>query len=127
MEIKKGLLYTKDHEWLKVEGEKAYIGITDFAQHSLGDIVFVDLPQEGDEFKKEEAFAVVESVKAASDVYMPVDSSIVEVNEEIMDDPALLNEDPYNNWLVLLEVLDKDQLEELLSPEDYEKLLSEEK
>lgn len=93
MKVLKDLYYTKDHEWLRVDGDEAYIGITDFAQDSLGDIVYVELPEVDDEFNKEEAFAAVESVKAASDVYMPVDGRIVEVNEALLDEPNLLNDD----------------------------------
>lgn len=126
MNILKDLLYTKDHEWVKVEGDKAYIGITDFAQHNLGDIVYVELPEVDDEFSKEESFAVIESVKAASDSYMPIDGKVLEINEEVIDEPSLLNEDPYKNWLICVEIKDSSQLDELLSPGDYEKLCDEE-
>lgn len=126
MKILKDLLYTNDHEWIKVEGDKAYIGITDFAQHNLGDIVYVELPDVDDEFSKEDSFAVIESVKAASDSYMPIDGTVLEVNEEVIDEPSLLNEDPYKNWLICIELKDQSQLDELLSPEDYEKLCDEE-
>ena len=126
MKVVKGLYYTKDHEWVKAEGEIALVGISDFAQHQLGDIVYVELPEVGDEFEKEEAFAAVESVKAASDVYLPVGGIVVEINEELMDDPALLNTDAFENWLVKIEVADKAELEELMNSEDYEKFLAEE-
>ncbi|WP_425447911.1 glycine cleavage system protein GcvH [Dethiothermospora halolimnae] len=126
MNIKKDLLYKQSHEWLKVEDNEAYIGISEYAQNSMGDIVFVDLPDEDDEFKAKEDFAVVESVKAASDLYMPVDGKILEVNEEVMDDPALINSSPYDSWLVKIEIQDKSQLDTLLSGEDYEKYLNEE-
>ena len=126
MKVLKDLYYTKDHEWLKVEGDEAYIGLTDFAQDSLGDIVYVELPEVDDEFSKEDAFAAVESVKAASDVFMPVDGKIVEVNEALLDEPNLLNEDPYENWIAKIEIADKSQLDELLTAEEYEKLLDEE-
>ena len=89
------LSYAKSHEWVKVEGNVALIGLTDFAQDALGDIVFVNLPEEGDEFEAGETFADVESVKAVSDVYCPISGTVVEVNEELLDDPALLNQDPY--------------------------------
>lgn len=115
MKVLKDLYYTKDHEWLKVEGDEAYIGLTDFAQDSLGDIVYVELPEVDDEFSKEDAFAAVESVKAASDVFMPVDGKIVEVNEALLDEPGLINEDPYENWIAKIEIADKSQLDELLS------------
>lgn len=126
MKVVKGLHYTKEHEWLKVDGDTALVGIADYAQHHLGDIVYVELPEVGDEFEKEEAFAAVESVKAASDIYLPVGGKIVEINEELMDDPALLNTDAFENWLVKIEMTDKAELEELMTSEDYEKFLAEE-
>ena len=125
MKVVKDLYYTEDHEWLKVEGEEAYIGLADFAQDSLGDIVYVELPEVDDEFEKEEGFSAVESVKAASDVFMPVDGKIVEINEELLDDPALLNQDPYENWIVKIEMSDKAQLDDLMTAEEYEKFLEE--
>lgn len=124
--VVKGLFYSKDHEWVKVEGKEAYVGIADYAQHHLGDIVYVELPEVDDEFEKEEAFAAVESVKAASDVYLPVGGKVVAINEELIDDPALLNADAYENWMVKIELADKDELEELMTSEDYEKFLAEE-
>lgn len=126
MKVLKDLLYTQNHEWIKVEGEKAYIGITDFAQHAMGDIVFVEMPSDGDEFEVGDAFGVVESVKAASDIYMPVGGTVVAFNEALEDDPALINQDAYENWIIEVELADKAQLEALLSPEDYEKLCEEE-
>ncbi len=126
MKVAKGLLYTNDHEWVKVEGNNAYVGVADYAQHNLGDIVYVELPEVDDEFEKEEAFSAVESVKAASDVYMPISGKIIEVNEELIDDPALLNSDPYENWMVKIEITDKAELDELMTSEDYEKFLAEE-
>ena len=125
MKVLKDLYYTEDHEWLKVEGEEAYIGLADFAQDSLGDIVYVELPEVDDEFEKEEGFSAVESVKAASDVFMPVDGKIIEINEELLDDPALLNQDPYENWIVKIEMSDKAQLDDLMTAEEYEKFLEE--
>lgn len=121
MKILKELLYTNDHEWVKVEGERAYIGITDFAQHALGSIVFVELPEVDSEFNSGDSFGTIESVKAASDAYIPLDGKIVEVNENLVDDPALLNEDPYENWMICIEVSNKSQLEALMKSEDYEK------
>lgn len=126
MRVLEGLLYTKDHEWIKVEGDKAYIGVTDYAQDSLGDIVYVELPDIDDEFEMEDSFAVVESVKAAADIYMPVDGKVLEINEELEDDPGLINEDPYENWMILVELEDKSQLDELMDHEEYEKFLEEE-
>lgn len=121
MKILKELLYTNDHEWVKVEGERAYIGITDFAQHALGSIVFVELPEVDSEFNSGDSFGTIESVKAASDAFIPLDGKIVEINENLVDDPALLNEDPYENWMICIEVSNKSQLEALMKAEDYEK------
>ncbi|NLW22830.1 MAG: glycine cleavage system protein GcvH [Tissierellia bacterium] len=126
MRVIKDLYYTNDHEWVRVEGDEAYIGIADYAQDQLGDIVYVELPEVGDEFSKEDAFAAVESVKAAADIYMPLDGTVVAVNEELLDDPALLNEDPYENWIAKIEIADKSQLDELMTGEEYEKFLDEE-
>lgn len=126
MKVLKSLLYTKEHEWVKVSGGKAYIGITDFAQHSLGDIVFVELPEADSELAEGDAFGVVESVKAASDVYMPIDGKILEANEVVVDDPAIINEDAYENWLILVEVANKEQLDELMTAEEYEDFCSKE-
>lgn len=126
MKVAKGLFYTKDHEWVKVEGDEAFIGIADYAQHHLGDIVYVELPDVDDEFEKGEDFAAVESVKAASDVFMPVGGKVVAINEELMDDPALLNQDAFENWMIKVELADKSEVEELMNDEDYEKFLAEE-
>jgi glycine cleavage system H protein len=122
MKIVEGLKYSNDHEWLKVEGEKAYIGITDYAQHSLGDIVFVELPEVGDEIEKEGVFGTVESVKAASDVYLPVSGKVVEVNEALVDEPELVNADAFENWMVCVELTNPAELEELMDAADYEKI-----
>ena len=126
MKVVKGLHYTKEHEWVKVEGETALVGISDYAQHHLGDIVYVELPEVGDEFEKEEAFAAIESVKAASDIYLPIGGKVIEINEELEDEPALLNTDAFENWLVKIEIADAAELEELMTSEDYEKFLAEE-
>ena len=104
MKIVEGNLYTKDHEWVKIDGKEAYVGISDHAQDSLGDIVYVELPEVGDEFDKGEAFAVVESTKAASDVYLPVAGKVVEVNEALDDAPELINEDAFANWIAKIEL-----------------------
>lgn len=103
MEIKDGLFYTEDHEWVKVDGNFAFIGISDFAQDSLGDIVYVELPFEGDEVDEGDSVGSVESVKAASEVYAPIAGEVVEVNEELEDAPELLNEAPYDNWICKIE------------------------
>lgn len=126
MKVLEGLLYTEEHEWLKVDGNKAYLGITDYAQHALGDIVFVELPEVDAEYTSGDNFATVESVKAASDVFIPVDGKILEANEAIVDDPALVNQDAYENWMVLVELSDSSQLDRLMNAEQYEDFLSKE-
>jgi glycine cleavage system H protein len=126
MKIVKDLFYTEDHEWIKVEGDEAYIGITDFAQEQLGDIVYVELPEIDEEFVKEDAFSAVESVKAASDIYMPVDGSIIEVNEELLDAPELINTDAFEAWIVKIKLEDESQLDELMSSGEYEEYVAEE-
>lgn len=126
MKVLKDLLYTKDHEWVKVEGDTAYIGITDFAQEQLGDIVYVELPEVGDEIDKEDVFSAIESVKAASDSYMPVDGEILEVNEELIDAPELLNTDAFENWIVKIRLIDESQLDDLMSSGEYEEYVAEE-
>lgn len=126
MKILENLKYSKDHEWVKVEGDKAYIGITDFAQHSLGDIVFVELPEVDSELNSGEAFGVVESVKAASDIYMPISGKIVKVNEDLVDSPELVNEDPYKNWIIMISISDTAQLNDLIDSKAYEDLCGKE-
>jgi len=126
MNVIKGLYYSDDHEWVRLEGDEAYLGITDYAQEQLGDIVYVELPEVDDEIEEEEMFSAVESVKAASDIYMPVDGKVVEVNEELLDNPELINEDAFENWIVKVELSDKSQLDELMSSEEYEEFTSEE-
>lgn len=126
MNVLKNLYYTEDHEWIKVDGNEAYIGITDFAQEQLGDIVYVELPEIEDELDKDDVFSAIESVKAASDIYMPVDGKILEVNEELLDAPELINTDAYENWIVKIQLTDKEQLEELMTSEEYEDLIAEE-
>ena len=126
MKIVTGLLYAKDHEWVKVEGDTAYIGIADFAQNQLGDIVYVELPEIDDELEIEDDFSAIESVKAAADVYMPVSGKVLEINEALMDDPALLNADPYENWMIKVELTDKSELDDLMTSEEYEKFVAEE-
>ncbi|MDY2814019.1 MAG: glycine cleavage system protein GcvH [Dorea sp.] len=118
MELREGLLYSKSHEWVKEEGDIAIIGLTDFAQSELGDLVFVNLPEEGDEVTVGEAFSDVESVKAVSDVYSPVSGIVCEINEELLDAPEKINEEPYEAWFI--KVKDITEKEELLSAEEYE-------
>jgi len=126
MKVLKELLYSNDHEWIKVDGDKVYVGITDFAQSSLGDVVFIELPEVDSEFSKDEAFGVIESVKAASDLSIPVSGKVVEVNEELTDNPAAVNEDPYGNWMVAIELSDKGELDGLMNADQYEELCSKE-
>lgn len=118
MELREELLYSKSHEWVKEEGEEMVIGLTDYAQSELGDLVFVNLPEEGDELTVGEAFADVESVKAVSDVYAPVAGTVSEINEELLDAPEKINEVPYEAWLV--RVKDVTEKEALLSAEEYQ-------
>ncbi|MCT8978795.1 glycine cleavage system protein GcvH [Clostridium sp. CX1] len=122
MKVLKELLYSKDHEWVKVEGDKAYIGITDYAQDSLGDIVFVELPQVGAELSKEDTFGVVESVKAASDLYTPISGKVIQINDNLVDSPEAVNEDAFGNWMIVIELNDKLELEGLLNSEEYKKV-----
>ncbi|AEF16958.1 MULTISPECIES: glycine cleavage system protein GcvH [Thermoanaerobacterium] len=119
MKILEGLYYSKNHEWVKVEGDKAYVGITDFAQHSLGDIVYAELPEIDTALNAGDTLGTVESVKAASDVYCPISGKVVEVNQAVADDPSLLNSDPYENWMICVEMNDKGELDQLMSPEEY--------
>ncbi|AYF45925.1 MULTISPECIES: glycine cleavage system protein GcvH [unclassified Halobacteriovorax] len=119
------LKYTKEHEWVKAEGDIVTVGITDFAQNSLGDIVFVELPEVGQEFSKDDTFGVVESIKSASDLYLPVSGVVTEVNEELPDTPDSLNSDPYDSWMVKVKMTNQDELSDLLSNEDYESLCQE--
>lgn len=125
MKIIEELKYSSDHEWVKAEGNIAYVGITDYAQHALGDIVYVELPEIGSRISKDSAFGVVESVKAASDVYLPVSGTIVNVNEAIADDPGLLNKDAFENWMVQVEVENPEELEQLMSASEYAEICSE--
>jgi glycine cleavage system H protein len=118
--VKKGLLYSETHEWIQVEKDFSLIGISDYAQESLGSIVFVDLPSVGDVFDKEEIFGAVESVKSASDLYAPVKIEILEINEKLADAPELLNEAPFDNWLLKVKVLDDKGLDDLLKDDQYE-------
>jgi glycine cleavage system H protein len=117
-----GLYYTTSHEWVKVEDGFAYVGITDYAQHSLGEIVFVELPEEETQISVGSEFSAIESVKAASDIMSPVSGTIVLVNDELEDNPELINEDPYENWIIKIDLEDESQLNKLLSKEEYEEI-----
>lgn len=121
------LKFTPSHEWVRIEDDFAIVGITDFAQTLLGELVYVELPDVGDVIAQGESCAVVESVKAASDVYCPLHGQIIEVNEELADQPELVNDDPYSNgWLFKIQMDRPEQLEELLTPEEYQKQVAEE-
>jgi len=127
MNIPSDLKYSREHEWVRVEGNLATIGITDYAQEELGDIVNVELPDEGDEIHKDEAFGAVESVKASSEVFSPVSGKIVEVNEPLLDAPEMINEDPYDEgWMVKVELSDSSEIDELMDAAAYEQYIKEE-
>ena len=125
MELKNDALYMKSHEWVVIDGDTATVGISDFAQSELGDLVFVNLPEPGDEVTAGEAFADVESVKAVSDIYSPVSGTIAEINEELLDAPELINENANEAWFIKVENV-TEQAEDLLAPEDYEVFCEEE-
>src|ERR1043165_3457761 len=115
------LSYTKDHEWVRAKGDQATVGITDHAQHQLGDVVYVELPKVGDKFESAEPFGSVESVKAVSEIYMPVAGSVVEVNDTLNDSPEKVNEDPYGTgWMVVIKMSEPAQVDGLLSAIEYE-------
>lgn len=123
-EVKNDLKYTDTHEWLKIEGSTAKVGITDHAQSELTDIVFVELPEEGKEVKKGDELCVVESVKSVSEIYSPVSGKIVKINSELEDSPEMVNTSPYEDgWLVEIEVGDKSEADDLLDADSYKKLI----
>lgn len=124
MKILDDLRYTNDHEWLRVDGENAVIGVTDFAQGELGDIVFIEVETIGEQLEKEEAFGTIEAVKTVSDMFMPVGGEVIEFNEALESNPELVNSDPYGEgWIVKIKMTDPSELDQLLSAEDYKKLL----
>lgn len=119
------LKYTKDHEWLKVEGDIVYVGITSFAQSELGDIVYVDIDTEGEQLEKEEVFGSVEAVKTVSDLFMPINGEVLEFNSKLEDNPELINNDPFGEgWIIKISISNVLDLENLLSSEDYQALVS---
>jgi glycine cleavage system H protein len=121
------LKYTKEHEWVRLKGNVATVGITDWAQDQLGEIVFVELPEEGEEIEKDDTFGVVESTKSVNDLYVPMTGAVVEVNDPILDSPEIINEDCYGEgWLIRIEVNNKEELGELMSAEEYEAYIKEE-
>jgi len=124
MNIPAELKYTKDHEWVKVEGDVATIGITDFAQGELGDIVYVEVETEGEELDQEEVFGTVEAVKTVSDLFMPVSGEVTAFNEELESNPEVVNNDPYGaGWMIKVKLSDTSQIDELLSADDYKALV----
>ena len=119
------LKYAKDHEWIRVEGEVAYVGITDYAQSELGEIVFVDIPTQGETVAKEESFGTIEAVKTVSDLFMPVSGEVLEVNPELEEAPELVNEDAYGKgWLIKISMTDASELGDLLSADEYQQLIA---
>jgi glycine cleavage system H protein len=126
MKVPADLLYTKEHEWIRVDGKEATVGITDYAQGELGDVVYVELPKAGESFETAEGFGSVESVKAVSQIYMPIDGKVLAVNRELDVSPELVNSDPYGEgWMIRMEIVDPAQVEALMSAEAYEQLLAE--
>ena len=123
MNIPKNLNYTKDHEWISIEGDVATVGITDFAQGELGDIVYVEIEKIGENFSKEEVFGTVEAVKTVSDLFMPLTGEIIDINEELNENPELVNEDPYGQgWMIKIKV-NSSNISDLLNSEQYKKLV----
>ncbi len=125
MNVPANLKYTKDHEWIKTEGNHAVIGVTEFAQSQLGDVVFIEIETQGETLGKEEVFGTIEAVKTVSDMFMPVGGEILEVNPKLSDSPDVVNKDPYGDgWMIKIKMTDAAQLNELLSPEQYKELIN---
>ncbi len=126
MNIPENLKYTKDHEWLRIEGDEGYIGITEFAQKELGDIVFVEVETIEETLEKEEVFGTIEAVKTVSDMLMPVSGEVVEFNESLEASPEVINKDPYGEgWIIKIKITEPDEIEELLSSEQYKEIIEE--
>jgi glycine cleavage system H protein len=124
VEIPEVLKYTKEHEWIRVEDDLAIIGITDYAQDALGEVVYIELPSEGDEITKGEPFGAVESTKSVSDLYAPISGEVVEVNETLLDSPEAINEDPYGEgWMVRVKLYDLGELEDLMDSDEYSEFI----
>ncbi|MCQ2287761.1 MAG: glycine cleavage system protein GcvH [Muribaculaceae bacterium] len=123
--IVEGLYYSESHEYVKVEGNVGFIGITDYAQHELGNVVYVDMPEVDDEVSQGEEFGAVESVKAASDLMSPVSGTVVEVNEALEDEPGLINKDAFENWIIKVEISDASELDNLMTAEAYKAFIGE--
>lgn len=125
MNVPANLKYTKDHEWIKVEGDHAVIGVTEFAQSQLGDVVFIEIETQGETLDKEEVFGTIEAVKTVSDMFMPVGGEILEVNPKLSESPDVVNKDPYGDgWMIKIKMTNSAQLSELLSPEQYKELIN---
>ena len=128
MEFPKDLRYTKEHEWVRVEGNIVTVGITDYAQDSLGDVVYLELPNDGAGVTKDETFGVVESVKAVSDLYSPISGTVTEINDALVDSPEVINDDPYGDaWMLKVEMSNSAEIKELLTVDEYRKYVEEEK
>lgn len=126
MNVPENLKYSKDHEWLRIEGNEAYIGVTDFAQGELGDVVFVEIETEGEDLAKEEVFGTIEAVKTVSDLYMPVSGKVLEVNPNLEATPDVVNSDPYGEgWMVKIEMADASEADGLLTAEQYKEMINE--
>ncbi len=124
MNIPSNLKYTKDHEWIRIEGGEAVVGVTDFAQSQLGDIVFIEIETQGETLQKEEVFGTIEAVKTVSDMFMPVSGEVVEVNEKITSTPEVVNKDPYGDgWMIRIKVDNAAELNDLLTPEQYKEII----
>lgn len=125
MKVPDNLKYTKDHEWLRIDGDDAFVGITDFAQGELGDIVFIEIETEGETLDREEVFGSIEAVKTVSDLFMPVGGEILELNPALEDNPELVNKDPYDKgWMVKIKISDSSELDDMLSADEYKDLIS---
>ena len=124
MNVPENLKFTKDHEWIRVEGDTAFVGVTDFAQGELGDIVFIEVETEGETLDREEVFGTIEAVKTVSDMFMPLSGEVLEFNEKLEDAPDLVNTDPYGEgWIIKVNVAEASELEDLLTAEQYKELL----
>jgi glycine cleavage system H protein len=124
MNVPENLLYTKDHEWIRIEGKTGYIGVTDFAQGELGDIVFIEVETIGETLKKEDVFGTIEAVKTVSDLFLPVSGEILEVNPALEESPDLVNKDPYGKgWIIKISISDPSEVNDLLTAEKYKALL----
>jgi glycine cleavage system H protein len=125
MNVPANLKYTKDHEWIKIEGSNAIIGVTDFAQGQLGDVVFIEIETQGETLAKEEVFGTIEAVKTVSDMFMPVGGEVLEINPKLNDSPDVVNKDPYGDgWMIKIKMTNPAELNELLTPEKYKELIN---